>query len=83
MLHFAQGGNHASQARYLFTKLNPLARAFFPPTDDELLSYREDDGQSVEPYWYVEGVEGVCGHGGRGRYSKSAGTPHAGHPLNQ
>ena len=79
MLYFAQGGKDASQARYLFTKLTPLARALFPHTDDELLAYREDDGQSVEPYWYAQGA---CGQGGRGRYSKGAGNPHAGHPLN-
>jgi DNA topoisomerase-2 len=60
------GGKDASQARYLFTKLTPLARALFPHTDDELLAYREDDGQSVEPYWYAPVIPTVLVNGSRG-----------------
>jgi len=60
------GGKDASQARYLFTKLSPLARALFPPDDDEVLSYKEDDGLSVEPHWYVPIIPMVLVNGCKG-----------------
>uniref|UniRef100_A0A7S1ITT9 DNA topoisomerase 2 n=1 Tax=Eutreptiella gymnastica TaxID=73025 RepID=A0A7S1ITT9_9EUGL len=60
------GGKDASQPRYLFTKLTPLARAIFPAHDDELLDYKEDDGLSVEPHWYAPIIPMVLVNGCRG-----------------
>lgn len=48
-----QGGKDAASARYIFTRLSPLARLLFPAADDPLLRRREDDGLRVEPLLYV------------------------------
>ena len=47
------GGKDAASARYIFTRLSPLARLLFPEVDDVLLPRRSDDGQLVEPIAYV------------------------------
>lgn len=44
-----QGGKDAASPRYIFTRLNKITRYLFREEDDALLSYKEDDGQSVEP----------------------------------
>ena len=47
------GGKDAASPRYIFTNLSPLARAVFHPSDDPLLTYLNDDGQDIEPEWYL------------------------------
>lgn len=47
------GGKDAASARYIFTKLEPIARAIFHPDDDQLLNYLKDDGNTIEPQYYV------------------------------
>ena len=47
------GGKDAANARYIFTKLEPLTRILFPEIDDPLLSYSLDDGDKVQPDYYV------------------------------
>jgi DNA topoisomerase II len=61
------GGKDAASPRYIFTRLAPIARAIFHPDDDALLEYLDDDGQSIEPTFYVpiipmalvNGAEGI------------------------
>eukprot|EP00842_Homolaphlyctis_polyrhiza_P006668 jgi/Hompol1/7001/HPOL_005154-RA len=48
-----QGGKDAASARYIFTNLSPLARVVFPASDDPLLKSLVDDGQRIEPEYYV------------------------------
>ncbi|XP_015784056.1 DNA topoisomerase 2-alpha-like [Tetranychus urticae] len=48
-----QGGKDAASARYIFTKLSPLARKIFSKLDEPLLHYLYDDNQRVEPEYYV------------------------------
>jgi DNA topoisomerase-2 len=48
-----QGGDDSASERYIFTLLNPLARAIFPDLDDAILQYIDDDGTIVEPEYYV------------------------------
>ncbi len=48
-----QGGKDAASARYIFTKLAKLTRCIFAKEDDEILDYLNDDGQSIEPSYYV------------------------------
>ena len=48
----AGGKDHAS-ARYIFTCLSKITRLIFPESDDHVLSYVEDDGQLVEPEFYM------------------------------
>jgi DNA topoisomerase-2 len=39
---------HAA-ARYIFTKVSNISRAIFPREDDEVLEYREEEGETIEP----------------------------------
>uniref|UniRef100_A0A6C0CZA3 DNA topoisomerase (ATP-hydrolyzing) n=1 Tax=viral metagenome TaxID=1070528 RepID=A0A6C0CZA3_9ZZZZ len=47
------GGKDAASARYIYTKMDALTNLIFREEDDNLLQYIEDDGDSVEPYYYV------------------------------
>lgn len=49
----AYGGKDAANARYIFTKLAPLTRLIFPAEDDILLDYTLDDGDMVQPDYYI------------------------------
>jgi DNA topoisomerase-2 len=48
-----KGGSDAASVRYIFTQLNKLTRLIFRSEDDAVLTYLDDDGQSVEPIYYV------------------------------
>jgi DNA topoisomerase-2 len=48
-----QGGSDSASERYIFTLLNPLTRSIFIESDDSVLDYVNDDGQIVEPDFYV------------------------------
>jgi len=47
------GGSDAASARYIFTRLSDATRHIFPAADDPILSYLTDDGQRIEPSFYV------------------------------
>lgn len=47
------GGKDAASARYIFTRLEEITRQLFHPNDDPLLAYLEEDGQRIEPDYYV------------------------------
>ena len=47
------GGKDAANARYIFTKLTKICRLLFPEDDDILLSHVVDDGDTVEPEFYM------------------------------
>jgi DNA topoisomerase-2 len=61
------GGKDAANARYIFTKLDALTRLLFRPEDDVLLNYIIDEGEPVEPEYYlpilpmvlINGTEGI------------------------
>ncbi|EOD22469.1 hypothetical protein EMIHUDRAFT_458166 [Emiliania huxleyi CCMP1516] len=61
------GGKDAASPRYIFCKLPQLTRLIFHPHDDALLEYLEDDGQRIEPRYYmpilpmvlVNGADGI------------------------
>jgi DNA topoisomerase-2 len=46
-------GNDAASARYIFTKLERLTRLLFRPEDDGLLTHIYDEGDKIEPEFYV------------------------------
>merc|ERR1719191_1710899 len=48
-----QGGKDAASARYIYTRLERIARAIFHPDDDRILQYQNEEGQSIEPVWYA------------------------------
>jgi len=47
------GGADAASPRYIFTHLSPVARLLFPDVDDALLDYKEEEGQFIEPDFFV------------------------------
>ena len=61
------GGKDAASARYIFTNLSEITRKIFIEEDDHIVNYLEDDGERVEPEWYipiipmslVNGAEGI------------------------
>ncbi|XP_058073689.1 DNA topoisomerase 2-like isoform X2 [Magnolia sinica] len=61
-----QGGKDHASARYIFTCLSPLTRFLFPKDDDVLLDYMNEDGQSIEPTWYMPILPMVLVNGSEG-----------------
>ncbi|CAL5431756.1 unnamed protein product [Camellia sinensis] len=47
------GGKDHASARYIYTRLSPITRFMFPKDDGILLDYLNEDGQSIEPIWYM------------------------------
>ncbi|CAK7909709.1 DNA topoisomerase 2 [[Candida] anglica] len=62
----AAGGKDFSAARYIFTELNEITRKVFNPLDNPLLTYVQDDEQTVEPEWYLPVLPMVLVNGGEG-----------------
>ncbi|GLJ21974.1 hypothetical protein SUGI_0411630 [Cryptomeria japonica] len=60
------GGKDAASARYVYTCLSPITRFLFPKEDDVLMDYLEEDGQSIEPAWYVPIIPMVLVNGSEG-----------------
>jgi len=47
------GGSDAGSPRYIFTVLNPLTSVLYSKADMALYEYIDDDGDLVEPFWYL------------------------------
>jgi len=47
------GGNDAASARYIFTKMDKLTASIFKDEDKELLTQINDDGDLVQPEYYI------------------------------
>ncbi|CAB4268140.1 unnamed protein product [Prunus armeniaca] len=60
------GGKDHASARYIYTRLSPITRFLFPKDDDRLLDYLNEDGQSIEPTWYVPIIPTVLVNGSEG-----------------
>ncbi|KAI8571649.1 hypothetical protein RHMOL_Rhmol01G0136100 [Rhododendron molle] len=61
-----QGGKDHASARYVYTRLSPITRFLFPKDDDILLDYLNEDGQSIEPTWYMPIIPMVLVNGSEG-----------------
>ena len=61
-----QGGQDASSARYIFTMLSKLTRLIFKEEDNFILNYQNDDGQQIEPEFYVPIIPMILVNGGIG-----------------
>ena len=60
------GGKDASSPRYIFTRLSRGWDNLFDPLDNPLLTYKEDDGQLVEPEFYVPTIPMILVNGSQG-----------------
>jgi DNA topoisomerase-2 len=47
------GGSDSASARYIYTKMEKLTEFIFMSEDDNILTYRYDDGDKVEPEFYA------------------------------
>ena len=59
-------GSDAASPRYIFTKLDTLARLVFRPEDDQFLDNVVDDGEVVEKKYYIPVVPTVLINGCEG-----------------
>nr|GEV89936.1 DNA topoisomerase 2 isoform X2 [Tanacetum cinerariifolium] len=60
------GGKDHASGRYIFTQLSPIARYLFHKADELLLNYLNDDGQSIEPAWFIPIIPMVLVNGSEG-----------------
>ena len=60
------GGHDSASSRYIHTELNPIIKYLYPKSDFHLLNYNEDDGELVEPKYYVPIIPMVLVNGMNG-----------------
>ena len=62
------GGKDSASERYIFTQLNPVAKALFLQADlaPEVVDYLDDDGLSVEPVFYAPIIPLLLVNGAKG-----------------
>jgi DNA topoisomerase-2 len=48
-----QGGKDAASSRYIHTQLNPIVFKLFPKIDFAILNYINEDGDLIEPEYYL------------------------------
>ena len=60
------GGKDAASSRYIFTRLANTTRHLFHTQDDPILTYLNDDGQSIEPEYYVPVIPVLLVNGSSG-----------------
>ena len=60
------GGKDAASPRYIFTRLSEHAVSQFHHDDDPLLDYLDDDGQKIEPKYFVPKIPLVLVNGAEG-----------------
>jgi len=62
----ADGGKGAASPRYIFTKMETLTPLLFRSEDDVLLEYVIDDGDQVEPKFYIPIIPTILINGATG-----------------
>ena len=61
-----EGGKDASAARYIFTKMALPTRFIFHEADDGILEYLSEEGQRIEPKYYIPIIPMVLVNGSDG-----------------
>lgn len=60
------GGEDASAPRYIHVKINPVVKKIFKEDDLSLLNYLDEEGQMVEPEFYLPVIPFVLVNGAEG-----------------
>jgi DNA topoisomerase-2 len=60
------GGDDAASARYIFTRISPVAELAFPLEDLPLAPQQEDEGQAVEPRYLLPVIPWILVNGASG-----------------
>jgi DNA topoisomerase-2 len=61
-----QGGDDSASSRYIFTCLNKVSRHLFNEYDDHLMSNIIEEGQKIEPNWYLPIIPMILVNGADG-----------------
>ncbi len=61
-----RGGEDSSASRYIFTALTPIYSTLFRKADDESLTMMTDDGQTIEPEYYMPVIPMLLVNGSSG-----------------
>lgn len=61
-----QTGKDAASPRYIFTELSDITRNLYNSSDFEIIDYLEDDGQKIEPKFYLPVLPMVLINGAQG-----------------
>ena len=61
-----ESGKDSGAPRYISAGLSKVSRLLFPAVDDELTDAREEDNQTVEPYYYVPILPTILINGAKG-----------------
>lgn len=62
----AMGGKDAAAPRYIYTCMPESTRMLFHPDDDPSLNYLNEEGQSIEPEWFMPTLPTVLINGSDG-----------------
>ena len=60
------GGKEAASARYIHTQLAPISKLVFHDDDKPLLKYLDEEGQRIEPEYYVPVIPMILVNGAEG-----------------
>ena len=60
------GGDDTASARYIFTRISPVAALAFPPEDFPLAPQQEDEGQAIEPMYLLPVIPWILVNGASG-----------------
>jgi DNA topoisomerase-2 len=60
------GGKDHASGRYIFTYLNKMVDLIFKKEDFDLLDYQEDDGEKIEPKFYLPIIPMILVNGSEG-----------------
>lgn len=60
------GGKDSGAARYIFTRLEDISEIIFNKLDNPLYNYLDDDGQTIEPEYYVPIIPMILVNGAKG-----------------
>lgn len=61
-----EGGKDAASPRYVFVQMNPVTMKIFRKEDESVLRYLEEDGNTIEPEYYVPIIPMVLVNGSQG-----------------
>ena len=61
-----QGGDDSAAPRYIFTALEPIVATMINKADDPALNWLEDDGDAIEPEYYMPVIPAILVNGAKG-----------------
>ena len=61
-----QGGNDSGAPRYIWTYMSKITQVLFNPNDLPILKYNVEEGQQIEPEWYIPIIPMILVNGGEG-----------------